>query len=260
MGRSREIKLATCQAVRRQKNPTDIGEAVLQIWYYLGMTVIPRELPIPNIRTNSRYLRELRKTLLLSEVQRSVVYGTLLGDGCLIPTANKMSYRLQIEHSDRQREYVFWKYKILKEFVVTPPKYIASVGSWKFRTISHEAFGSLRKVFYRDAVKILPRDIDFLEDPLTLAVWFMDDGGWHGSGCLINIQNFTDFEAHRLQRFFENRFGITTTLHRNHGRYRLYIPSRYREEWGGIIKDYLREEFRYKISRFRRDLISVGIG
>ena len=52
------------------------------------MTTIPRELKKVNTHTNSRYLRELRQTLSLSENQKSVLFGALMGDGCIILTAS----------------------------------------------------------------------------------------------------------------------------------------------------------------------------
>ena len=218
------------------------------------MTVIPREHKEINIKTNSRYLRELKQSIVLSEIQKRVLYGTLMGDGCLIPTASKTQYRLQIEHTAQHKEYVFWKYEIFKNFVVSPPKYTA-VNSWKFRTISHEDFLSVQEIFYKNRKKILPREISFLIDPLVLAVWFMDDGGKLAEqGCLLNIQNFTDEEALRLSRCFQEKLDIPATLHRNHGRYRLYIPSRSVETFLKLVKGYIHREFRYKFPLTRRDL------
>ena len=64
------------------------------------MMVIPREHKIVNTHTNSLYLRELKRSLSLSAIQKSVLFGTLMGDGCIIPTASGKNYRLQIEYSE----------------------------------------------------------------------------------------------------------------------------------------------------------------
>lgn len=218
------------------------------------MTVIPREQQEINIKTNSRYLRELKESLQLSDLQRRILMGTLMGDGCLISNASKIRYRLQIEHCAKNKEYVFWKYEVFSNFVISPPKY-TSVDSWKFRTMTHEEFLPVRELFYKDGIKILPKDLSFLFDPLVLAVWFMDDGGrLSEQGCLLNIQNFADEEAILLQDFFHERLDIPVTLHRNHGRYRLYIPSRSVVDFFEMVKDYIRPEFRYKFPLTRRDL------
>ena len=211
------------------------------------MKTIPRELLSPN--TNSSFHRELRKTLSLNELQVKVLLGSLMGDGCLIENSSQSNYRFQTEHCDKQKNYVFWKYEIFKDFVLTPPRFHERTKSWKFRTISHHQFAHYHNLFYVDRKKILPKSLSFLRDPLTTAVWFMDDGGKSGSGCLLNTQNFTDDEALRLLAFFRKELKIPVTLQRNHWGYRLYIPSSHRLQWKEFLSDNLREEFLYKIGQ-----------
>lgn len=211
------------------------------------MKTIPRELQ--NLNTNSGFLRELRQSLSLSEIQKKVLFGSLMGDGCLIENSSKSSYRFQTEHCDKQKNYVYWKYEVFKNFVLTSPVFRQRTKSWKFRTISHSEFAYYHNIFYADRKKILPKDLFFLKDPLTFAVWFMDDGGKSASGCLLNTQNFTDDEALRLLEFFRKEFKIPATLHRNYWGYRLYIPSSHRLWWKEFLGNNLREEFLYKIGQ-----------
>lgn len=209
------------------------------------MKTIPRELQ--NLNTNSAYLRELRKSLSLSELQKRILFGSLMGDGCLIVNSSQSNYRLQIEHSEAQKNYVFWKYEIFKNFVLAPPKFNPEKRSWSFRTLSHTEFSVYHHVFYRDGRKVLPEDIEFLSDPLTAAIWFMDDGGKLRKGCLLNIQNFTDGEATRIKNFFHSVLKIPATLHRNKKRFRLYIPVSRAGKWKNFLGSNLRKEFEYKI-------------
>jgi len=60
--------------------------------------------------TNSREIRSLRDSLRLSERQRKILTGSLLGDGCLVPNWRKKHYRLQIEQNESHKAYVFWFY------------------------------------------------------------------------------------------------------------------------------------------------------
>jgi hypothetical protein len=53
----------------------------------------------------------------LTETQRSVIVGTLLGDGAMRCKTNAL---LEINHSYAQREYVDWKYQVLANLVATP--------------------------------------------------------------------------------------------------------------------------------------------
>lgn len=211
------------------------------------METIPRELPSPN--TNSAFHRELRRILSLDDIQVKVLLGSLMGDGCLVENSSKSNYRYQTEHCDKQRDYVHWKYKIFKNFVLTPPKFHEKTKSWKFRTISHAQLKYYHALFYLNGKKILPNDISFLKDPLTAAVWFMDDGGKSAGGSLLNTQNFTDDENLRLLDFFRKEFKIPVTLQRNYWGYRLYIPASHRLQWREFLSINLRKEFLYKIGQ-----------
>ncbi len=66
------------------------------------MKAIPRE--VGKSITHSRELRELRVRLALTEYQKQIVTGSLLGDGSLIPNAWGKGYRLQIEQGERQKD------------------------------------------------------------------------------------------------------------------------------------------------------------
>ena len=109
------------------KNPTGNGEFLLLMWYHGGMKRTPWE--VRKVNSNSHFHRELRKSLSLSAVQKSALLGSLLGDGCLITNPSMTNYRLQIEQSDKQKEYIFWKYEIFKNFVLSPPKYLPRTNS-----------------------------------------------------------------------------------------------------------------------------------
>lgn len=55
----------------------------------------------------------------LTEEQKSILIGSLLGDGTLRKKKNTL---LEINHSSKQREYVFWLCSKFREYVSTPPK------------------------------------------------------------------------------------------------------------------------------------------
>lgn len=202
------------------------------------------------MRTNSQYLRDLRKSLSLSEMQKSVLFGALMGDGCIIPTASGKNYRLQIEQSNRQKEYVLWKYGIFKKFVITSPRHIrGAINSWKFRTVSHKEFIQLRHMFYRSGKKILPRRLDFILDPLVLAVWFMDDGCLDKKrGYILNTQNFTFEENMRLKEFLSKKLDIKISLHKDRIYHRLFIRSKSMATFKSLIDSHMHPTMRYKLS------------
>src|SRR3989344_5057867 len=127
-------------------------------------------------------LEKYKKNLKLSDHQKEILVGLLLGDGHLETQNDGRTYRLKIEHSYLQKEYVDWLYDIFKEWVLTPPQEkIQSFGGVQYRkfwfsTVSHGAFRFYGQQFYREKKKVLPRLIHKWLSPLAMAIWFMDDG------------------------------------------------------------------------------------
>jgi hypothetical protein len=123
-----------------------------------------------------------------------------------------------------------------------------------FRTISHPELTQLHTVFYRDGKKIIPENIsEYLANPITIAVWFMDDGnvirrknvvrGYH-----LNTQSFTQAENERLAVWFESNYGIRCSIEQNHGKPRLAIWQRAsREAFAALIEEYLLSSMKYKL-------------
>lgn len=211
--------------------------------------VIPREA---GRTTYSTEIRALKKRLVLDDNQKAIVIGTILGDGCLCDNWSKTNYRLKMSHSIKQREYVLWKYGILRDWILTEPKVYEKTKSITIRTISHPELTDLHGIFYRDKKKIIPKNIQDLLNPLTMAVWFMDDGniirdksrfcGYH-----MNTQSFTFKENERLAEILNSEFKILCTVQKNHGKHRLHIGSRSRNQFTDLICDYVLPSLQYKL-------------
>ena len=221
-----------------------------QIRYSEGMKAIPREVERARPITWSREIRELQTRLLnLNSTQEGVLIGTLLGDGSLISNAYGKNYRLQIAHSTRQKEYVEWKHRVFSRWCLSKPKFQRWTDSWKFRTVSHPVFTGWHSLFYRGTKKILPSEIGgILTNPLSLAVWFMDDGtnGPKG-GLTINTQNFTKEENEALRGILKRNFHLETSLHRDKKYWRIYIFPHSRERFTGLVEQYIIPELKYKL-------------
>lgn len=134
--------------------------------------VIPREA---RRITYSTEIRNLKKRLSLSDYQRSVVIGTLLGDGSLAANWSKTNFSLQVAHSVKQETYLLWKYGILKDWILSKPRYYPRNKSITIKTISHPEISQLASLFYPHGRKVMPNNIrELIQDPIILAVWYMD--------------------------------------------------------------------------------------
>ena len=147
--------------------------------------------------------------------------GTMLGDGFLENRGTANS-RLQIRHSLKQQEYVDWFYKEFSSFVLSAPRKIGD--AYFFRTKSLPLFSKWRKRFYKNGKKIVPKDISL--SPLSLAIWFMDDGYCDKKAAYFCTHSFQTQDLHHLQKILL-RYGLESGLivDRKHFKIRLLVKS-----------------------------------
>jgi recombination protein RecA len=212
--------------------------------------VIPREA---RRITYSTEIRNLKKHLSLNQTQKEVLTGCILGDAHLEVNISKTNCRLKISQSIKQSSYVRWKYGIFKEWVLTKPKLHVKTKSLRFTTISHKDITAFHRMFYQGKVKHVPDNIDDMLTPLSLAVWFMDDGNAvrrNGKiyGYNINTQSFEKGQQEMLLKLIESRYDIHGMLERNNNKYRIAIWKRdSRMKFHDLISRYMIKDMRYKI-------------
>jgi hypothetical protein len=194
---------------------------------------------------------------MVSSRVEEIVIGMILGDSHLAML--KHDARLEVGHSEKQKDYVFWKHKELSQYVSSDPHYLeisdrrynATYGQWRFRTRSNPFFTELHKLFYPHGKKIVPKNISsLLNSPLTLAVWFMDDGGRRNDcyGLFLNTLSFTKQEHEMLRTCLRNKYSLDCRLHWIQDGYRLYIPSRDARHFCELVYPFILPSMRYKLS------------
>ncbi|MBI5747521.1 MAG: hypothetical protein HZA00_00230, partial [Nitrospinae bacterium] len=174
-----------------------------------------------------------------------VVIGCILGDGAMRCKKNAL---LEINHSAKQKSYVDWKYDSLRRFVATPPK-IRRGGynrvAYRFTTRSLPELTVLYKQFYKDYIKIIPRGLKI--KPLSLAIWFMDDGCKSHRAIYLNTQKFDLKSQMQLIRFLEKQFKIKASLNKDKIYYRLRIAVASVQKFKSIVRPYILPQFNYKL-------------
>ena len=181
----------------------------------------------------------------LSKVQKSLIVGSLLGDGYM---RCKTNAHLQITHSIRQKTCVDWKYQLIKEFVITPPKQYQGNGNrvgYRFFTRSLPQFTGFYHQFYPNGKKIIPRDIQIT--PLTLAVWFMDDGSRSHKSWYLNTQQFSINDQKFLVNVLQKKFGLNAKMDKDKKYFRLRFPVEDTKSFKKIINNLVIPFFEYKL-------------
>jgi len=206
----------------------------------------------------SRATEKYKETLSLTSRQKQILVGSLLGDAHLESRYKLGSATLRIEHSYKQKEYVDWLYSEFKKWVRTSPRkrtrwsWDKKQDKYLFMTYWHKILGEFREMFYRNGRKIIPEDLEFYLTPLSLAVWFMDDGSIKSrkhKGMFLNTQAFSLSDVKRLQRILKNKFLIESATKKDKNGLQIYIPGKNAENFIGLIRSYIISSMEYKIPR-----------
>ena len=201
--------------------------------------------------------------------QLQLILGSLLGDARLECRSKsiraKHTARLRIHQSDKQKDYVLWKYEKLKDLVIKGPRFTKvwhdskrnkDHYSWYFHTQSNEALGELHKLFYQNNIKIVPKDLIDILDPLGFAIWYMDDGSNNSSNITLNTHCFSKEEQKMIQDLFRNKFGIQTSVIKDRSKFKIAIGYSELSKFMNIVQSYIIPSMSYKIVSPRNDFIS----
>ena len=206
----------------------------------------------------------------LSPLQIEVIIGSVLGDARLECRSTGVRYprsaRVRIHQSNAQKEYVFWKYKALEDLCSKEPRKVMvwhdpkrnkDHYSWYFHTRTFPILSELYQCFYHDKVKVFPEGIEHILTPRMLAVWFMDDGSYTGSGATINTHCFSMEEQERVVKMLYGRFNIPATIVKDRTKYKIAINRRSFERLVDVIAPFIIPTMNYKIAYPRNDLAQM---
>lgn len=179
----------------------------------------------------------------LSEEQVSLIIGSLLGDGAMRCKANAL---IEFNHSAEQQTYVDWKFQQLQSLVSTPPKLRSGNGgrvAYRFTTRSLPELTPFYRTWYPQGRKVVPQ---LTLTPLTMAVWFMDDGSKSYRAIYLNTQQFDLGSQGRLLSLLQQQWGIRASLNRDKIYYRIRIAVESVERFRTIVGPHVLRELEYK--------------
>jgi hypothetical protein len=185
------------------------------------------------------------------------INGLILGDAYINPYG-----ALTVDHSSKQQKYVEWKFEQLKALgVLTENAQIQNVErthkrtkrkSYSLRFNTKSVFKQERALFYPKGQKVIASNFYDLCNPLTLAIWYMDDGGLGAKtplGMVLDVSSYTSDEIELVRSVFINKFGISTNIHKHgpHAR-KLYIISSSAHTFCNLIRPYVIKSMLYKLA------------
>ena len=185
----------------------------------------------------------------LTQLQRAVIIGSLLGDGYMRIVSGRANALLEINHCLAQKQYVNWKYNILKSICRSGP--IPRIGNgsrlaYRFTTKQHEELTFYHNMFYKNKKKHIPRNIKL--DPMILAVWYMDDGSkCRDRDVYINTQQF-DLEDQKYCLSLLSELGIEGSLNKDKIYWRIRIKKSSLPIFFALISPHIIPSMMYKLS------------
>ncbi len=196
----------------------------------------------------------------MNKTQKDIIIGTVLGDSYINRSSSGRTH-IQIKQSDRYKEYVFWLYQQLKSlFPVSVPRQRKDNHQWYVNSSFSGELNNIHKLFYVNGRKTIPKNIDrILTSPLSLAIWFMDDGTLDyrvKDHCAFHLCTncFTKKETQRLIDVLYSNFGVISSLHytlcRGKRHARIYIGSKGRDKFIKLVTPFILDCFKYKLPNF----------
>ena len=194
-----------------------------------------------------------------------VVRASLLGDGCLVPSATRPDQaKYQEPHSEKQAEYVYALRKALGNCASNRTDTVSGYGSRLVWAGSREyrALGDLRREWYPGGVKRVPPDLSWIDD-FVVAKWLMDDGhrqhfARQADRIFFSTHAFTEHDIRRLGDRLADLYGITYHVKDDGGRGLALVVNSGRQQqilrlWAAIAK-HVHPSMRYKLPENFRDV------
>ncbi len=155
---------------------------------------------------------------------------------------------MEINHSAKQKDYVNWKYKILKTITKSGPKLRNGNGNriaYRFYTKCLPEITDLFRAFYKNGKKFIPDEFEI--NRLSLAVWFMDDGSKSRNALYLNTQQFSHFDQIKLQSLLKEKFDIDSNLNKDKIYERIRITTFGAKKFCDLIRPYIPKSMEYKL-------------
>jgi hypothetical protein len=186
---------------------------------------------------------------------REIIIGTLLGDGYL--ERNGKYIRFVCAHSDKQQEYIKWKFNLLIEVTQCrlsnrkwqDPRNKKMYSSVQLRSVSSPIWDEFYDLFYKNNHRVIPKGLPDIISAQILAIWIMDDG-YRRNDCnamRLNTQSYSYRDQQVIKRSL-NTLGIRSNIHRQASYFVIYIPSSSMNVLRKIVRPYIIPSMAYKIA------------
>jgi recombination protein RecA len=205
----------------------------------------------------------------LSDQQRQVVLGGLMGDGAISSKrvgagGVTMKSRFRFGHGPKQDAYALWKASLLEGVPLSMSRH--SKGGKMVETSPLLELDALREAVYLAGKKVFSWDYIKSLTPLSLAIWYMDDGTFaerriDGSAGRsdICVEAFDPTSRERIRSWLADTWGIEAVLRDRAGKAVLVFGRDATEALHALIAPYVPSMMEYKLLQHHRGKYSLEI-
>lgn len=156
----------------------------------------------------------------LSKNCKDIILGSLLGDASLKINERYRNARFSFRHSIKQKEYFFWKKDELREisgersFWKTKIKDGFGGQKLRYQSLARPELTELYNLTHKKGVFKIRRKWLNIITPLSLAIWWLDDGSIIGNGRkgVFCTDHFSYEEQKILSRYLKKVWGINVHI------------------------------------------------
>ncbi len=205
----------------------------------------------------------------LSEQQRQLVLGGLMGDGSISTkpvhgAGVTMKSRFRFGHGPKQDSYATWKADLLEGVPLSMSSH--SKGGLMVETTPLVELDELREAVYVGGKKVF--SWDYLKEltPFALAIWYMDDGsfalrrndGSAGRSDIV-VEAMEASSRRRLVSLLRDSFGLSVKLQQRAGKAVFVFDRDGTEALHALIAPYVPECMDYKLLAHHRGKYAVSV-
>lgn len=159
-----------------------------------------------------------------SNIVEDVLFGSLLGDGCITLNKGYANPRFSFRHSYKQKDYFYWKAGLLRSISSEKSTWkqkgktsdLSGTSSIKLRYQSKASPDLLKlyKLATKNNKKFIRRKLLNLLTPRSLAIWWMDDGSIISNGRkgVLCTDSFSLKEVSIIQKYLKTVWDLGTKL------------------------------------------------
>lgn len=211
---------------------------------------------IYGFRQRNSYFREsykINKGIPLTQINKEVLIGTLLGDASLTIGKNCVNPRFSCSHCPAQLEYLKYKTNLLSNLgakiyyskrLMTDKRTNKVYENYCMSLPANPELLPFLKAFYPERKKVIPMSLMSDFTPLSLSIMFMDDGYKTTNSYAISTNCFSLDDIKKFRIFLLDKYDLETSVMKTHV---LYIRAESRDTFTELIKPYICDCMKYKL-------------